>query len=625
VVRGPEYHTHRARCPIDAASTPHRRRIDAPSTRIDAHRRPIDRVAGEWLLLASGRLVVLVVLPPSVRTRLLPLLAGLLAWCLSWLCLCGWSGMAHADGPFDGSWNMSSVGEVFTVQEWSAPCGPAPTSGTLVGGGTVTVTGGGGELQISGGRRTLRTDQCLDPMPTLARNVHTQDAHSWRTRCSTPPGDPRHAVVNTAYFATGDNAISIAETGRYEFTINEARCVADVKRGATLSRVVAAVPSATAADTAPSATVPAPTATAPPPATTAASAPAKADCSVAPGDPVRLEVRPSRKLLKQGDTFQFRAAVLDAGGCPTGTGIAWSVGPSTFKDGQTHAGVPTIDGSGLLTIPSADFPDVTFDVIATAAGKGARASVEVTSPANYDALLAQSGLGPTGEKDEPAVAVLATTSIGAADAKAEDGARKRRFAFIAVVVGLSALLLLVAIIGAVRSRKARGAERAAEARHAEKMRDFERHKAEREARHAAQMKAHLESVAIAQQQAAAAASRGQDSGPMFCPSCRREYPAGTTYCSNDSNQLVAIRGHEGLMGGPSGGICPSCHRGFNPGVKVCPHDGEELVPASAAPHAGAAPAPATAKRGKICPTCGTRFDGGSAFCVKDGTHLVLVN
>jgi hypothetical protein len=538
---------------------------------------------------------------------------------------------ARAEGPFDGAWSMTSVSESFTVQQWSAACGPAPVSGTLVGGGSVTVTGGGGELQISGGRRTLRTDQCLDPMPTLARNVHTQDARSWRTRCSTPPGDPRHAVVNTAYFvAAGDNAISIAETGRYEFTINDSSCIADVRRGASLSRAVAAAPAsatatATATDTAtaapPPTEVPTPTA-APTPLTTAGAAP-RADCSVAPGDPARLEVRPSRKLLKLGDAFVFRAAVVDAGGCPTGTPIQWAVGAVVFKDGQAHAGVPTIDASGSLTIPASDFVDATFDVVATAAGKSARAAVEVATPADYAALLAQSGLGPTGERDEPAVAVLATTSIGAENARAEDGARKRRLLFIGIVGGLTLLLLVVAIVGASRSRKGRKVEAAAEARHVEKMRDFERHKAQREAQHAAQMKAHLESVAVAQQQAAAAAARGQDSGPMFCPSCRREYPAGTTYCSFDSNRVVAIRGHEALMTGPSGGICPTCNRGFNPGVKVCPDHGDALIPA---PVAGAPQAaPSAAPRGKICPTCGSRFEGIAAFCVKDGTQLVLLN
>ena len=522
---------------------------------------------------------------------------------------------------------MTAVSESFTVQQWSAACGPAPVSGTLLGGGPVTVTGGGGELQISGGRRSLRTDQCLDPMPTLARNVHTQDARSWRTRCSTPPGDPRHAVVNTAYFAAaGDNTISIAETGRYEFTINDSTCVADVRRGASLSRAVAAAPATASAapSESPSAAPPpteAPTATAAP--TPPVTAGARADCSVAPGDPARLEVRPSRKLLKLGDAFVFRAVVLDAGGCPTGTGIQWTVGTVAFRDGQTHAGVPAIDAAGNLTIPAADFTDATFDVVATAAGKSARASVEVAIPADYDALLAQSGLGPTGERDEPAVTSLGTTSIGAENARAEDGARKRRLVFIGVVGGLTLLLLVVAVIGVSRSRRGRKVEAAAEARHLEKMRDFERHKAQREAQHAAQMKAHLESVAVAQQQAAAAAARGQDTGPMFCPSCRREYPAGTTYCSFDSNRVVAIRGHEALMSGPSGGICPVCKRGYNPGVKVCPDDGEALVPA---PVAGgtqlvAAPAP----RGKICPTCGSRFEGTAAFCVKDGTQLVLLN
>jgi hypothetical protein len=315
--------------------------------------------------------------------------------------------------------------------------------------------------------------------------------------------------------------------------------------------------------------------------------------------------------------------VLDASGCPTGTPIVWTLGPINFKDGQPHAGQPAVDTTGNVTVPTQDFTDATFDVLATAAGRSARASVQVTSTANYEALLVQSGLDPNGERDEPAVAILATSSIGAADAKTEDGAKKRRMAFIAVVGGLALLLGMVAIVGARRARKARLAEAAAESRHAEKMREYERQKQEREGRHAAQMKAHLESVAVAQQQAAAAAARGQSTGPMYCPSCRREYAAGPTYCSFDSNRLVAIAGHEDLMAGPSGGICPTCKRGYNPGVKVCPHDGDELVPA---PVAGAPSAPSSQpSRGKICPTCGGRFEGNAAFCGQDGTQLVLIN
>ncbi len=79
---------------------------------------------------------------------------------------------ARADGPFDGQWTMTPIAESFTVQQWTSSCGPAPVSGTLVAGGGAMVTSSGGELVIQG-PRTLRTDACLDPLPTLARSVHT--------------------------------------------------------------------------------------------------------------------------------------------------------------------------------------------------------------------------------------------------------------------------------------------------------------------------------------------------------------------------------------------------------------------------------------------------------------------
>jgi hypothetical protein len=532
-----------------------------------------------------------------------------------------WPHLARADGsPLDGGWNMSTVTETFTVQQWSPTCGPAPVSGNGQAGGPVKVRADGAELVIEGGPRTLRTDGCLDPMPTLAREAHSSDGESWRTRCSTPQSDPRRAVVNTAYFlGGGPDTISIAETGRYELTINGSRCIADVKRDASLRRIVAA-PVASASGSVrpvpvPTVTIPAVAAT-PPPAPT----PTKRDCS-SPGDATRLEVRPSRKLMRLGDTFGFRALVLDTNGCATNTGIQWAIGSLRFKDGQARATAPSVDGWGRVTVPG-DFSDATFDVVATAAGRSAKSAVDVTSPANYEALLAQSGLDSNGERREPSVAILATGSIGASDVRAEDGATRRRLIFISIIVTIALGLGLVAVMAAKRSQKALAVERAAEDRHAHRMDEYEQQKRQREEKHAAQMRAHRESVAAAQEAAAAAAARGIDSGPMFCPSCRREFASGSTYCPFDSNRLVVIAGHQNLMGGPAGGVCPMCRRGFNPGVKVCPHDGEELVPPGAL--TAAAPPPA-AVRGKICPTCGGRFDGTAGFCGKDGTQLVLLN
>jgi hypothetical protein len=550
-----------------------------------------------------------------------------------------------ADAPaLDGTWNMTAVSETFTVQQWSNACGPAPVTGTAQPGGIVRVRTDGAEFAIEGGRRTLRSDGCLDGMPTLASEAHSTDGRAWRTRCSTPPSDPRRATINTAYFLKPDNTIEIDETGRYELTINNARCIADVKRGASLAKFVTLPSLASAAASAPALVpsplsaplsaplstdlraqnqgggAPAPGVHAPTRLDTAGGAAAHPDCS-APGPAARLEVRPSRKLLRFGDAFAFRAVVIDAAGCVTGTPIHWGIGALKFKDGQAHPSAPSIDPAGKLAVPG-DCADATFDITATAAGRSARSSVEVTSPATFEALLAQSGLGPSGEQDEPAVAVLATASIGATDVRAEDGARQRRTVFLIVVGALAVSLGIVAVFGATRARKARAVEQAAESRHADRMREYERQKRAREEAHAAQMNAHLASVASAQQAAAAAVARGADTGPMFCPSCRREFSGGGPFCPHDSNRLVAVAGHQELMSGPAGGICPTCRRGFNPGVKICPHDGEELVPPGMITAAVNPPAPV---RGKICPTCGGRFDGTAAFCGKDGTQLVLLN
>jgi hypothetical protein len=514
--------------------------------------------------------------------------------------------------PVDGAWNMSPLTETFKVQKWGKACGAPPTSGTSIPAGVVMLRSEGGEIVIEIGRRTLRTDQCVDPLPTLTRAAHTTDGKTWRTRCGTAPGDSRQGTINAAYFLTDQDTLTLAETGRYETVMQGALCVADVSRQASLHRA----PPPAASQSPPSPSVVAQDTAAPGPA---AGVAAKVDCS-SPGEPTRLEVRPSRKLLRLGDDFAFHAFVVDANGCRTPTPLRWSLGPARTEDGRGVATQASIDANGKLSVPSEGPPEATFDVIVTAALRSARASVQVASPARFDALLVQSGLDSNGERDEPSVTSLATTEVGTSNVRVEDGARRRRMLFISIIAGLALVLAIAAIFGARRAQRARALELAAKARHAEQMADYERQKREREERHALEMRAHLESVARAQQVAAEATARGQAvAGPRFCPSCRREFSAATEYCPFDSNRLVPVAGHEALVAGPSGGVCPTCRRGFNPGVRLCPNDGDELVPPALLPQQ------APAARGKICPTCGDRFDGAATFCGKDGTQLVLLN
>ncbi len=549
---------------------------------------------------------------PSVRAGIASLLGA--------LSLASAAAAAPGDAPFDGKWKQGPLQEEYTVQQWLPGCGPAPVSGAQGGGESVSVHQEGDELSFVGGGRVYRTNQCYDQLPTLARDAHSRDPSGrvWRTRCTTPAADPRRGMMQTLVAAKSDTHIDVIETGRYEISLAEGRCIADVKRSRAFDLV--------AREEAPAAGPPAAPAAPPPPRV---EPPARAASACAsPGEPARLEVRPSRKLMRTGESFTFRAIVSDANGCATGTPTTWSVAPGAA------APAVTVDALGKVTVQDGAAEGVTT-VIASAAGKSARVTVDVTAPAHYDELLARSGLNAAGENDSASIAELTTGAIAGGDTKVEDSSSKRRLAFIAIVGLLALALGVVALVFSRRARRATALEAEADLLHAERVREAEERKREKAAAHAAQVRAHHESVerreeaarAEAEANAALLADGAGDGGTaakMVCPACRREYPPASLFCPQDASRLVAMTGGDDPS--PAGGICPTCQRGFDPAVKVCPFDQEDLVPyamyAAAAVGASVSPLPT---RGKICPTCGGRFDGSAAFCGKDGTALVMIN
>jgi hypothetical protein len=540
---------------------------------------------------------------------------------LASLALFLWPRSARADAPFDGKWREGPLREDFTVQQWTPKsCGPAPVSEVKPSGDVVTIHQEGDELAIAEPGRVYRTNQCYDQLPTLARETHSRDAsgRSWRTRCSTPPADPRKATMNTLVIASSDSHIDIIETGRYEFAIADAHCIADIRRSRTFDVVSLdqAPPPAASSAPAPVVTV-APVA--PPPVV-------HASCD-SPGPPARLEVRPSRKLLRTGESFVFRALVLDANGCATGTSTTWTLAPG--------GGPPVlVDPSGRVSAPI-DAPEGSAQVVVSAAGRSARVTVDVTSAAHYDDLLARSGLNSQGENDAASIAELATGSLGAGDARAEDTSKQRRLLFITIVGGLAALLGAAAVVFARRQKKATALEKEAEEVYEARLQQAEHERAAKRSAHDAAVRAHQESLTRAQEAARAAAQREAERGSsvpapqrMVCPTCRREYPLTSAYCPQDATKLVPFQGGGGDVGGAAmGSICPACKRGFPAGTRVCPQDGEELVPYAmhAAVGGPGGATPAVPPKGKICPTCGGRFDGNATFCGKDGTALVLIN
>ncbi len=523
---------------------------------------------------------------PATARRALFAFALIFAWLASLACL---ARTARAEIQVDGRWRQGALREDFTVQQWLPNgCGPTPQTGTSGGGEIVAIRLEGDELAFVGGGRVYRSNQCYDQMPSLARETHSRDANgkTWRTRCTTPPNDPRKAILNTLVIASTDTHIDIVETGRYEIVLETGRCVADVKRTRSYD-LVPDQPAAASASVAPP-----PAEKEPPPK----PEPKPAACN-APGDPTRLEVRPSKKLLRTGESFQFRASVLDAKGCATRTTTSWKLSP----------GAPTgvaIDANGKVTVGK-DVAEGTFEIVATAADKDTRVGVEVTSPAHYDDLLASSGLNASGENDAASVVTIASTSIGAGEGKVEDRAKERRWMFIGIVGGVLVVLGVLATVLRQRSRRAKALENEAKERHETEVAEVLERRRTRGEQHAVQKRAHEESVAAA----AAARARARAAAASAAASATSEPPP--------SPQTPPM-------------MCPTCGREFRAPTSFCPNDGGSLVPASKA-HGVPYPAPAAIaqsagpKRGKICPTCGDRFEGGADYCGKDGTQLVLLN
>lgn len=477
-----------------------------------------------------------------MRRARLSVLRGL-ACALSLVALClAVASPARADLQVDGRWRQSSLREDWTVQQWLAGCGPAPTNSNSGGGEIIAIRLEGDELAFVGGGRVYRSNQCYDQMPTLARETHSRDAggKTWRTRCTTPPNDPRKAILNTLVVATSDTRIDMIETGRYEIVLETGRCLADIKRTRSFNLVQDDKPDAAA-------TTPAPAVTPkePPPE------PKPKACEF-PGDPTRLEIRPSKKLMRTGDTFQFRPLVLDDKGCATKTPTTWKLAPGA------PAGV-TVDANGKVVI-GASVPEGTFEIVATAANKDTKVIVEVTSPAHYDDLLAKSGLNAQGENDAASVVTIASTSLGAGEGRVEDRAKSRRYAFIGIVAGVLVVLAFVAAILARRSKRAKELEVEAESRHGERLREALDRKRQREDEHAAQQRAHEESlrnrevekqkaIAAAQAAQAIAAAKAQQAQQVaalprkrgkICPTCGERSDGSSDFCGKDGTALVLL-------------------------------------------------------------------------------------
>jgi hypothetical protein len=473
------------------------------------------------------------------------------------------AGTANAQTPTSTArWSASSLRVDWKIGDWGSACGPRPSGGGAPS-GIATITPADGELQFRGAGRDYSTRECWEQFPGLTRISHVRTGNSWKNVCQTPPGDPRQAKIVTTVTAA-KNQIQLDETGQYQFVLKGQNCTASVRR----TRVYNLLESAAAA---PSASAP----------VARAPEPVKAKSCAKPGPAERLEVRPSRKLMRPGESFTFRAVVLDAAGCALGVTPKWRV--VTGADA-----VRVVNAGQVVVSPSA--ADSEARLQASVGGRAVSVIVEIASRDRYASLLLQGTFNAEGESSEAAVARIASSSIGARSSVAREDPQDRRALFLTI---LALLALALGLIGFLVLRKARR-------------------------RHSP---AQLAATPVAAGAAAAlhhtAAVRAEP--PRICPTCREEFPSDAEFCAFDGNRLVPMQPQTGL--GPTGGVCPVCGQGYDPGVAACPKHNEPLVPALVAAERRRAPGITQ----KICPVCGTQFPGDGHFCGKCGAALVPVN
>jgi hypothetical protein len=461
-----------------------------------------------------------------------------------------------------GAWSASAITESWSIGDWGEACGPRPAPHGA-GGGSVTVSESGGELIFSGGGYP-RTNGCFEMGGGIGVTSHSASPRSWRTRCGTSAADPRKATIVTTLSAT-DSSISFDETGQYQFILKDQNCTASVRRTRSYSLV-----KRLGDDPPPQPTTPTPASTpvaAEPVKPPEPDRPTPDKVCTSPGDPARIELRPTRKIMKPGESFTPKAGLFDESGCRVNVLPVWSVvGADGSKLDERFAGKVTVSPAGAVTV-AADAPDGEIAVLAGVNGRSTKMALEIASPERYAKLLAAGGVNARGENDEVAVVVVATGKVGSSAVTASDNAGKRKLVF-AGVVGV-----LVAGLGAVGL--------------------FFLRRTKPQIEEIEELIPGQTTVKVVQKKRMVAKVSG--SAVLYCPQCMRGYSEGATFCASDGVKLVR---RDGLASGaPASGALAST---------PLPSEG------------GADP-----RGARVCPACGTRYDINARFCGKEGATLVL--
>ena len=481
------------------------------------------------------------------------------------------AGTARADGPFEGTWTAGPTRIEVSLSSWGPDCGPRPQSTTVPSPGNVRVTQDGDHLEFHG-RSTQRTDRCWSENRAVRRVSSSHQSGVWRTVCRTPEQDARAETGTYTLRAAGENRLELTDVSRYDWQLNESRCVGTITSTQAFTRV-----STGGASTRPDPVV----------------EPQEPACT--PGAPARIRLAPQNAEVEPGGEVRFRARVVDAAGCTVrGRNVQWDLVEPEAREARLANGVFTAGANAAEA-------EGTFTVVARSSGLEARTDVNVRTADLSDLIAKRTSGGVVQVADDEGDASGGSAAGLVARRADEPGS------LLWPLLGAGIALVLLAGATFFLLRRKRPAVAAAESMPPP-----------------APARAEPPFPAAgpgAERPRPAVASARAPGGPRTCPVCHKEYDDPTIgYCPADGAPLVDATAASGQAW-----ICPTCRRGFGEGVRVCPTDGDELIPYALFVKQHREQEAGAGERTKICPKCGDRYALTVTFCGKDGSELVLVN
>jgi len=500
---------------------------------------------------------------------------------------------AHAQS-LAGSWRAGATSIKVDVESWGADCGARPASMRSKGGGVVSVEQQDQTLLLHGRDQDIRTDTCWSQNPAMKRVLASYASGQWLTRCRTADDDPRAEQGTYTLKQQDANTLLYTDTSRYDWTLNQSKCVATFTTTQTLTRINKSASSSVASNT-PSKTtsdsrsntdsnVDASTgARAEASANTAEDSTTRSGCK--PGPATRLTLRPKRAAIELGQRVCFKARVTDAANCALSRqDLNWSLEHSAALRG-------TLNNNCFTAADSAAEGEGEFRVTVKRGNLQAQADV-VVRRVDLSSLIARrmEGTGLEDSDDDNEAVAEVPAPVSTTVAKVATGAETDDDPSLPLLIGLTvAALLTAAAVWAASRRKAEPEPAIVSPSSWQEPAAVEGHNRQEPAAPLGQRS----------WQEPAASGRPDTAVPMSAP------------VSPPQSQ----RAQAGTW------ICPTCRVGYPAQQGVCPKDGTPLVSYADFTQRQKR---ASLEHTKRCPKCGQTFPSNASFCAEDGTSLISI-